>query len=121
MKNLLVSIALLLPAAASAEDLVFNCTSHTGERFHLTRHEGENTGYVESSIFEGDVLVFPGLGSLTFLNMFGAGESWVVTPERYHFSMSIGTRYDYGMCFRASGDIDAEIDQGVDSEGRTHY
>ena len=126
MKYILASFVALLPTSGFAEDLVFDCTTQSGEGLQLTRHFEKNTGAVNTSTFQGDVLVFPGLESLTFLDMFGNGASWVVslvaTEGSYEYSMSQGNEFAFGTCSLASGEITASIDQGEgSSSSRSRY
>ena len=100
MRVLVTTIALLLPTAASAGDLVFDCgapdVAHPEMVAHLTKYYGQKKGHITIGDVDKAADVYSGLGTLTFLHI---GEDYTL-----HYAVDPDTGiYDYSASGSMSG------------------
>ena len=100
MRVTVVTIALFLPTAAVAGDLVFDCgapdATHPEMVAHLTKYYGEKKGRITIGDVDRVAEVYSGLGTLTFLHI---GEDYALF---YAVDPDTGT-YDYSASGSMSG------------------
>lgn len=100
MRVTVLTVALLLPTAALAGDLVFDCgapdATHPEMIVHLTKYYGQKKGRITVDGVGRDADVYSGLGTLTFLHI---GEGYTL-----HYSVDPGKgTFDYSASGSMSG------------------
>jgi hypothetical protein len=94
-------MALVLPAAAMAGDLVFDCgapdAAYPEMVVHLTKYYGQKRGHITIGDVTREVDVFSGLGTLTFL--------YIDEGYALHYSVDPGKgTYTYSVAGKVSGE-----------------
>ncbi|UAB89383.1 hypothetical protein I5192_01475 [Ruegeria sp. SCSIO 43209] len=101
----------LLPAAAVAEERVFECEAPDAEHpemaARLVKYDGQQKGHITIGDIDKDVDVFPGLDTLTYLYV---GEDYTlnynVHPEKGTFDYSASgskSGWGKGTCVETTG------------------
>ena len=89
---------------AFADDTVIMCTPNGGgQTFIVTHFDGQNLGWMTSRTFDGEVIVFPGIGMMSFINMNGSEnaadvENFNVAIRDGSYQMTHGSNLTDGTC-----------------------
>ena len=102
MKTFLGTVSFFASVTVCAADDIYVCSSwDTMEEIRITRFDGENHGRIERENFEGEVLAYPGLGSIMFVAL-GDNPATTVTYNidmtEHTFSAMHGAREEEGVC-----------------------
>ncbi len=97
MRVLVTAIALVLPTAALAGDLVFDCGAPDADYpemvTHLTKYYGQKKGHITIGNVTREVDVYSGLGTLTFLYVSeGYALNYAVDPDTGAYTYSASGR-----------------------------